>query len=118
MGAVSDSSSNTPKLLYCRCAFAQVVPTDTKNAVLERLCDSGTSFESVADLCEMSARNDPRLAELMEGDEPVKIVACHQRAVKWLFHSAGSPWSEDDEERIEVLNMRERSADEICDKIL
>ncbi len=115
---MSDSSSENPKLLYCRCAFAQVVPNDTKNAVLERLCDSGTSFESVSDLCEMSARNDPRLGQLLEGDEPVKIVACHRRAVKWLFHSAESPWSEADEERITVLNMRDQSADEICEDIL
>ena len=115
---MSDSSPKNPKLLYCRCAFAQVVPNDTKNEVLERLCDSGTSFESVSDLCEMSARNDPRLEQLMEGEEPVKIVACHRRAVKWLFHSGGQTWTEADEERIEVLNMREESADEICDKIL
>lgn len=62
----------------------------------------------------MSARNDPRLASLLEGDAPVKVVACYHRAVKWLFHSAEVPFPE---EQVEVLNMREQSADEICDQL-
>ena len=33
-------------------------------AVLRQLCDSGQSFEAVADLCEMSARKDPALQRL------------------------------------------------------
>lgn len=104
-------SESPSKILYCRCAFAQAVPEATKNAVLEALCSSGASFECVADLCEMSARKDPRLAEIISGDEPVRIVACYPRAVKWLFHHADVPLPEGD--RVEVLNMRESSADEI-----
>lgn len=103
-----------PKILYCRCAFAQVVPQATKDAVLERLCESGVGFETVADLCEMAARKDPRLAELIGGDEPVRIAACYPRAVKWLFHNAGCPFPADDPGRIEVLNMREQSAESIA----
>lgn len=104
------------KILYCRCAFAQAVPEATKNAVLGRLCESGTSFESVADLCEMSARKDPRLAEILAGDEPIRIAACFPRAVKWLFHHAGAPLPDDG--RVEVLNMRDTSADAIADALL
>lgn len=106
-----------PKILYCRCAFAQVVPDATKNAVLESLCESGATFESVADLCEMAARGDERLKDLLAGDEPVKIAACYPRAVKWLFHNAGVPFPEDQEDRIEVLNMREQSAEEITEAL-
>lgn len=108
-------SDTKPKILYCRCAFAQSVPKGTKDEVLDRLCESGQSFETVSDLCEMSARNDPRLHQLLEGDEPVTIVACYHRAVKWLFHSAGVNFPEDN---VEVLNMREESAQDICDKII
>ena len=100
------------KIVYCRCAFAQVVPDDVKNDVLKGLCDSGTSFETVSDLCEMSARKDPRLKTICEGG-PSKIAACYPRAVKWLFHSAGEELPED----AEVLNMREESADEILGKL-
>lgn len=107
-----------PKILYCRCAFAQVVPQATKDAVLERLCASGTSFETVADLCEMAARRDERLTGLLDGDEPVKIAACYPRAVKWLFHNAGVPFPADDPDRIEVLNMREQTADTIADALI
>lgn len=113
------------RILYCRCAFAQVVPQETKDAVLQNLCDSGASFESVSDLCEMAARKDARLEELIDGEEPVKIVACYPRAVKWLFHNAGIslPESKDstegeDESGVEVLNMREQSADEITSRLL
>lgn len=86
-----------------------------KDEVLAGLCDSGTSFESVADLCEMSARRDPRLAGLIEGDGALKIVACHPRAVKWLCHQAGAPLPE---EGVEILNMRDTPAADILESLL
>jgi len=107
------------RILYCRCAHARVVPDDVKDEVLEKLCDSGTSFESVSDLCEMSARRDPRLQSLLADaneDQPVRIAACHQRAVKWLFHAADAPFPEG-ESAIEVLNMREQSAGDIVNRL-
>ena len=111
------SEQAKPRILYCRCAFAQTVPQSTKDEVLDRLCESGESFETVSDLCEMSARKDPRMKELLaDEDGPVRIVACYPRAVKWLFHSAGSDFPEEGD--VEVLNMREESAEEICGKIL
>jgi len=48
------------RILYCNCTYAQVVPKEVKEAVLKKLCESGVAFEAVADLCEMSARQDPR----------------------------------------------------------
>lgn len=104
------------KILYCRCAFAKVVPDATKDAVLEKLCDSGVGFESVADLCEMAARKDERLADLIGGEEPVKIAACYHRAVKWLFHNAGVSFPEE-EGKVEVLNMREDDAATVFDRL-
>lgn len=104
------------RILYCRCAYAQVVPEDVKDGVLENLCASGEAFDSVSDLCEMSARRDPRLQTLLEGEAPVKIAACYPRAVKWLFHQAGAPFPEDG--RVEVVNMREDSAEGATRKIL
>lgn len=97
------------RILYCHCSYAQVVPKDVKEEVLKRLCESGAAFDAVADLCDMSARKDPALKKLVEAGE-VKIVACYPRAVKWLFHAAEAPLPK---EGIEVLNMREKSADEI-----
>lgn len=105
--------SDRPPILYCRCAYAQVVPDETKDGVLEQLCASGQSFDSVSDLCEMSARKDERLKAIAEGGE-VRIAACHERAVKWLFHAAGSPLHED----AEVVNMREDHADVVTERLL
>ena len=101
---------NGPRILYCHCTHAQVVPKEVKEAVLKKLCDSGVSFEAVADLCEMSARQDPALKRLAEG-ECIKIAACFPRAVKWLFASARAPLPAD---ATEILNMRIQSAEEVA----
>src|SRR5262245_42704293 len=79
-----------PRILYCHCTYAQVVPKEVKEAVLKSLCTSQQPFEAVADLCEMSARRDPELKRLAEGGA-LKIAACYPRAVKWLFAAAKAP---------------------------
>jgi hypothetical protein len=76
------------RILYCHCAFARVVPDDTKNAVLEGLSGAAVEFDAVPDLCQMAAAGDPRLAELAS-NEGLRIAACYPRAVKWLFAGAG-----------------------------
>jgi hypothetical protein len=101
--------SHLPRILYCHCQYAQVVPPEVKTAVLRKLTESGVPFDAVADLCEMSARRDPALRQYTQG-APVKIAACFPRAVKWLFHVAGADLPLD---RSQVLNMRAQSADEI-----
>jgi hypothetical protein len=99
-----------PRILFCNCTYAQVVPKEVKETVLKKLCESGVAFDAVADLCEMSARRDPSLKRLAEGG-PVKIAACYPRAVKWLFHAAGADLPA---EATEVLNMRVQGAEEVC----
>ena len=101
--------SHLPRILYCHCQYAQVVPPEIKTAVLRQLAESGLPFEAVADLCEMSARRDPALGQYAQG-APIKIAACFPRAVKWLFHAGGADLPLD---RAQVLNMRVQSADEI-----
>ena len=101
--------TNAPRILYCHCAYAQVVPPEVKAAVLQKLSESGVAFEAVADLCEMSARQDPSLKRLADGGT-VKIAACYPRAVKWLFHTAKADLQLDS---AEVLNMRVQSAEEV-----
>ena len=105
--------SDTPTRLYCLCAYAQVVPTGVKNEVLQRLAESGASFEMVADLCEMAAHRDPRLQELA-ATGGLRIAACYPRAVRGLFHQAGAPLAE----AVEIHNMRTEPAPEIAAKML
>jgi len=102
-----------PRILYCNCTYAQVVPKEVKEAVLKKLCESGVAFDAVADLCEMSARQDPALKRLADGGA-VKIAACYPRAVKWLFHAAKAPLPI---EASEILNMRVQSADEVANAL-
>jgi hypothetical protein len=107
-------SANRPKLLYCRCAYAQVVPQSVKDGVLARLCESGASFETVADLCEMAAHRDERL-KAFAGSAPLRIAACYPRVVRGLFQQCGAPLPE---VGAEVLNMRVRSAEEVAAEML
>src|SRR5215218_4786809 len=104
---------SAPRILYCHCTYAQVVPKEVKEAVLRKLCESGVSFEAVADLCEMSARQDPALKRLAEGT-CIKIAACYPRAVKWLFHTAGATLPVNG---TEVSNMRVQTADEVVQSL-
>lgn len=108
--------SQPARILYCHCAYAQVVPKAVKEEVLLRLSESGVAFDAVADLCEMSARRDPALRELAgAGQAPLKIAACYPRAVKWLFAAAETPLPD---EQVEVLNMRTESADKVVFALL
>ena len=99
--------ADKPRILFCHCNYAQVVPEEVKGRVLKSLCESGQAFEAVADLCEMAARRDPALKRLAAGEEPVKIAACYPRAVKWLFGGCQAPLNA---AHTEVVNMRELSA--------
>jgi hypothetical protein len=104
---------NGPQILYCHCAYAQVVPPEVKAAVLKQLCESPQPFEAVADLCELSARRDPRL-KAWAADAPLKIAACYPRAVKWLFGAAGAPLPA----ATQVCNMRVQPAEDVARALL
>ena len=92
---MSNPPNKSRRILYCRCAFAKVVPVETKDEVLRDLCDTGLAFDAVPDLCEMSARKDPALEDLADTEQgELVIAACYPRAVKWLFHGAGAPLPE------------------------
>ena len=109
---MSDPMSTPRRILYCHCAFAQVVPPETKSTVFANLCESGASFDAVPDLCEMAARRDPALEQIAATPE-VAIVACYPRAVRWLFTGAGVALPE----TVRVLNMREQSAADIAESL-
>ena len=114
-GTASSQADDATRILYCRCAYAQVVPAAVKDAVLEGLAAAGRGFEMVPDLCEMAARRDPHLAELARGDRPLKIVACWPRAVQGLFVLADAPLPT---EGVEILNMRTDTAETVLAGVL
>lgn len=101
------------RVLYCDCAYARVVPADTKAAVRASLESSAHRATYVPDLCEMAARRDPRLREFANG-EPILIVACYERAVRGLFQAADTPLPD---AGVTIANMRTESAAEIAEKL-
>lgn len=112
---MTDLPANTthdpqPRLLYCRCAYAQVVPEDVKDEVLAGLADSGRAFEAVPDLCEMAARRDPQLQQLASEAGPLHIAACWPRAVRGLFSQAGAALPK---EGVAIHNMRTDAAADV-----
>ncbi len=105
------------RILYCRCAYAKVVPLETKDEVLRKLSDSGVAFDAVPDLCERSARRDPALKKLASECESggVKIAACYPRAVKWLLAAAGAKLPE---QGVDICNMRTDTPESIVERLL
>lgn len=114
-GADALPAAEDVRILYCRCAYAQVVPIAVKDAVLEGLAAAGRGFEMVPDLCEMAARRDPHLRELARGNRPLRIAACWPRAVKGLFALADAPLPE---HGVEILNMRTDPAETVLAGVL
>jgi len=107
---MSDQTTAPARILYCRCAYAQVVPADVKDVVLDGLARSEAAFEMVPDLCEMAARRDGQLADIARAagpEHPLRIVACWPRAVRGLFHLADARLPETG---VEILNMRAETA--------
>jgi len=90
------------------------VPEESKRKVYAGLVGAGAEVELVSDLCELAAKRDPRLAEWAKA-ESLKIVACYQRTVEWLFHAGGAPALEGG---VEVFNMRTQEPDEIVRGLL
>jgi hypothetical protein len=103
-----------PRILYCHCAYAKVVPPEVKTAVLTGLSEADVEFDAVPDLCEMAAHGDERLRELA-GQGPLRIAACYPRAVKWLFAAAGAQLLDAD---VRIWNMRAEPVDAVLHGLL
>ncbi|MEM8961797.1 MAG: hypothetical protein AAGD38_09975 [Acidobacteriota bacterium] len=112
---MSDPATSNRRILYCHCAFSRVIDDEVKKQVLSGLASSGAAFDAVPDLCELAARQDKDLERLAAGSEPVDIVACYPRAVRWLFHAAETPLAEED---VHIHNMRAESPDSILETLL
>ena len=53
------------KKIYCHCAYAKIIDEEVKNAVLERISSSDEDIVCLPDICEMAARKDEELKELL-----------------------------------------------------
>ena len=101
------------RILYCHCAYAKVIPPEVKTEVLTGLASSSAEWDSVPDLCEMAARRDAHVAELIVGG-PLRIAACYPRVVRGLFQQAGVTLPAE----TEILNMRTETPEQILQGLL
>ena len=108
-------NNKTSLVLFCRCSYSNIIPDEIKQEVQTILKKSHLNVIAVPDLCGMAAHHDPELANLVTNSEPLKIVACYPRAVRWLFYTAGATLSENN---VEFLNMRAQSIKEIKTALL
>ena len=108
------SSSSPPTILYCQCANAGIIREDVKRAVLNGLKAAGAAFEQTGDLCGLAAARDPLLKRIASGRD-IRIAACHERAVRWLFAAGGAPLAN---EAVKFINMTGGSAEEILRALL
>lgn len=111
---VCDRWERTVAILFCNCAYKDIIPEETKSAVSSGLADPGVEVLGVPDLCELAAARDPRLQKVCKGKE-LTIIACYPRAIRWLLRWAGVDL---DTEGVRVLNMRSSGADEILAQCL
>jgi hypothetical protein len=99
------------RILYCHCAYARIIAPEVKSAVLTGLASCNADWDSVPDLCEMSARHE--VAGLVSGGA-VRIAACYPRVVRSLFQAAGTPLPPE----ARILNMRTQTPEQVLQGLL
>jgi len=85
-----------------------VIDPGTVRRVAAWLKGLDLELHTVGDLCAMAGRHDPLLTSLSEAG-PLAVLACHPRAVKWLFAAAGAPLRSD----ARLVNLRTEDAEAV-----
>jgi NAD-dependent dihydropyrimidine dehydrogenase PreA subunit len=101
------------RILLCRCSQAARVNTNTTDDILATLAKCNSLVTVVDDLCGLAANKNPLLAEIAAAPQSA-VIACHKRAVRWLFSAAGFPL---DETRTSLHSLRNQNADEIMGEL-
>ena len=105
---------NSTKIVFCNCGYSDVIDRAIRAEILNKLAITKINVEVVQDLCELTAKKDPKLKCWVQADS-LTIVACYPRTVKWLFNSADAAL---DPEKTQFLNMRTSTAQQILSSLL
>jgi len=87
--------------VLCNCAYASVIPRDVVAGVRAALAAAEKEVVETEDLCRLAAGRAPLLREWATKD--IVVLACHPRAVRWLFAAGEAPL---DAERTSIINLR------------
>ena len=101
-----------PRILYCNCTYAQVVPKDVKQAVLKKLCESGVAFDAKGGTLVMTSIEPNRF--LWEDALSSSVLFLDARTGKKLHAKHSSYYPILTSGRNKVLNMRVQNADDVC----
>ncbi len=98
-------------ILYCDCGYTDIITAPVKAAVREFLggLPADVPVMGVNDLCELAAYKDERLMQLEQAERTV-IIACHERAVRWILFRAGVQQLR----QVRFVNMRESNPQDIA----
>lgn len=95
-------------VVFCQCSRANLHNPQVRQGAWDAIANSGETVHVVDDLCELSARRDPRLAAWASQPSLV-VAACFDRAVRSLFAAAQAPLNES----ATVVNLRSDDAQSI-----
>jgi NAD-dependent dihydropyrimidine dehydrogenase PreA subunit len=99
-------------VIFCQCKNAEIIPRDIQDAVKNWFLQNQVAYTCVDDLCGLAAGKDARLRDWAAGENMV-IIACFERAVRWLFAMAGAELKDG----VPILNQRVASAPEMIDRL-
>ncbi len=106
--------SGNDLIIYCKCIHRDLVSLESSEYILNDLNQSGLKVIAVDDLCGMVARHDPVL-KVWAQSQKLTIIACYERAVRWLFDMADAPLPDDSS--VKTLNCRSLKPDKIMDAV-
>ncbi len=101
-------------IIYCKCIHRDLVSPESREEILKCLEQSGLKVVEVDDLCGLAARQDTVLKEWAENPK-LTVIACYERAVRWLFDMAHAPLPDDGS--VSILNPRTLSHEKIMEAI-
>ncbi|MEN6309432.1 MAG: ferredoxin family protein [Anaerohalosphaeraceae bacterium] len=99
-------------VIFCQCKKAAIVPDAVRGALAEWFQHNSIACEVVEDLCGLAANHDERLSQWAQQDGLI-VVACYERAVRWLFALAGA----DLKNVVRVFNQRVQASQEILSQL-
>ena len=95
------------KILLCKCTAAHVIAQSNIDKLTTFLDDNNIAFDTIDDICKLASDKDPVLKDY--ANENTIIIACHPRAIRWLFAVGDSPLADN----VKVLNLRTDSIESI-----
>lgn len=94
------------KITVCACRSRAFIKKAEVAKVASLARKAGCEVEVVDDLCEMCEEGASQLHSIGQGT----IVACHERAVRWLMS-----WAGDDD--VKCLSLRDKTTDDVLDAL-